>query len=113
MSAIFDEFVRIQKIAAYAQTGNEAFLKDLPAPMGYNDPAHLPQPLPSGDPLVFDIYDDQLMRECIGGRLTKPVQALLSTLEQWDTIPKEAVADLVKLELLKLRAAVKEEFQDL
>ena len=106
---LFDEFTRISKVHAYAVTGDEAHLKDLPA-MGFNDPAHLPKPLPQGEPLVFDVYDDQLMRECIGGRLTKPVQALLETYEfQWEHHSKEDIRSLIK----DLRDAVKEEFNDL
>lgn len=106
------ELVRTNALMLWAQTGDDSYLKQVNK-MGFNEPLHLPQPLPAGDSLVFDIHDDQLMRECIGGRLTKSVQALLVTLEQWDTIPREAIPDTLKLELMRLREAVKEEFQDL
>lgn len=118
MSALFNELHRLTKLSAYVQTGDERHLKDMPpltqGPlMGANDPVHLPQPVKEADPLVFDIYDDDLMKDCIGGNLTKPVQALLVTLHQWEMIPAESVASLVKLELMKLREAVKEEFKAL
>lgn len=117
-----DFFKLIQRevgLQAYAVTGNEQFLKNIPPlrrePVGFNDPVHLP--LPMKGPCIpapeFDVFDDDLMKDCIGGKLTQPVQALLITLSHWDVIPKEAIADTVKLELMKLREAVKEEYRAL
>ena len=73
----------------------------------FSDPVHLPRPLPEPAPLKFDEWDDVLMRDCIGGRLAKPVQALL----QCFTTMK--AGDYLYDELKSLREAVKEEFDDL
>ncbi len=118
MSALFDELRRITQLHAYATTGDERHLKDLPpiqeGPlMGFNDPTHLPPPRSDLMPthsLVFDIYDDDLMKDLIGGRLTKPVQALLQVHDmQWEHCTKEHLDTLIK----DLRVALREEFADL
>jgi hypothetical protein len=77
--------------------------------MRFNDPAHLPKPLewPELSPQEFDEWDDDIMRDCVGGRLTKPVQALLQSL----TTMKEG--DYLYNELKALREAVKAEWRDL
>ena len=109
MSALFDLLKRDTFLMAYAQTGDAGYLKkaeEIP-PMGFNDPAHLPAAPKEPPPLEFDEWDDVLMRDCIGGRLTKPVQALL----QCFTTMK--AGDYLYEELKALREAVKEEFNDL
>ena len=108
MSALFNEIARLTKLNAYISTGDERHLRDMPRaePM-FNEPTHLPAAPKEAPPLEFDEWDDQLMRDCIGGRLTKPVQALL----QCFTTMK--AGDYLYDELKALREAVKEEFNDL
>ncbi len=106
---LFDDIARITKVHAYAITGDKAHLKDI-KPMGFNDPLHLPKPLPIVPPAMFDVWDDDLMHDCIGGKLTKPIQALLQAYEgQAGPCDPADVRALVK----DLREAVKEEFKGL
>ncbi len=59
------------------------------------------------DPLKFNEWDDQLMRECIGGRLTEPVQSLLQAFTTMKT------TDRLYDEVKALREAVLEEWRNL
>lgn len=105
MSAIFDELTRITKINAWIATGDTRHLEGVPPPVGFNDPVHLPQPV-EPDPVEFNEWDDQQMRECCG-RLAKPIQALL---QAFSTLtPGDRLYD----ELKALREAVKAEWSDL
>lgn len=70
--------------------------------------------------LTFDVFDDDLMHDCIGGgRLVKPVQSLLISYEQilfrgeMTDAEKVNFFDSMRGELKDLREAVKEEFKDL
>lgn len=121
MSTLFDQLKRDSLLMAYASTGNPKFLKDMEAipKMGFNDPVHLPQPLPEAPAIEFDVWNDLLMRDCIGGKLTKPVQTLLQGYVQTTLYPPKDDADKARLfdslqgELKALLSAVKDEFGDL
>jgi hypothetical protein len=74
---------------------------------------------PCHEPDPFDIYDDDLMHDVMGNeRLSKPVQALLITLEQIETTNGSfGVNDKLAMEALlpilkKLRMAVFEQWKD-
>ncbi len=114
MKGLFEQLQRDSLLMAYASTGQPHLLKQLEKlpkdPMGFNDPVHLPKPRPTVPPATFDVWDDDLMRDCIGGRLTKPVAALLQAYEgQAGPSNPEDIRALVK----DLREAVKDEFEDL
>ena len=79
----------------------------------FNEPRHLPQPLPREPRDEFDIWNDAQMKECIGGALTKPVQTLLLMHVQLDHIPADKLREVVRKELASLREAVKEEYRNL
>lgn len=101
---LLNELNRITQLHAYATTGDERFLKDMP-PMGFNDPVHLPQPLAREPRMEFDIYDDALMGD-LCGKLAKPIQDLLMAHEAGH-------GGTLSAELKALRDAVKREFDDL
>lgn len=111
MNSLFDEITRVTKLDAYAKTGDERHLKDLP--MGFNDPVHLPKPypMPSEPAPTFDVFDEGLMHDLLGNdNLAKPVAALLQAYEfQWECYTKDDLTAMVK----NLRDAVKEEFNNL
>lgn len=115
---LFKEIARETALSLYVQTGKESFLKEAEK-MGFSDPVHLPQPLPEAPSIEFDVFDDLLMRDCIGGRLTKPVQTLLQGYVQTTLYPPKDDAEKARLfdslqgELKALLSAVKDEFGDL
>lgn len=71
------------------------------------------------EPQPFDETDDDLMHDLLGNeRLAAPVQALLITLSQIDLfensfgLDKAKAFDAILPDLIKLRAACKEEWED-
>lgn len=75
---------------------------------------------PCHEPAPLDIYDDALMSDVCGERLSKPVQGLLITLDQINmthgSFGKEAMNNQTAMDALlpllkELRKAVKEQWQ--
>lgn len=79
----------------------------------FNEPRHLPQPLPVEPRDEFDIYDDVAMREIFGAGLARPCQDLLITLAQAGNLAPERFKEIALRELKALRDAAKEEWRAL
>lgn len=114
MSILFDDLKRMSLLYAYATTGNESFLKDIPPMSGYNEPTHLPQPKagPYADPVVFDELDEKFMVDLTDQYIGKELCALMGSLHTMGDVSGNPMLSAIKEELIALRRGLQEKFRE-